>query len=69
MSLTPLSELPSVAGLLSNPDLTAEQRDVYVAMSEGSVSPDEAIRRVMELESARNLTPTAPAASLGGDEL
>ncbi|MBT9394443.1 hypothetical protein KLP40_14825 [Hymenobacter sp. NST-14] len=49
-------QIPStaIARLLSNPELTPEQRDVYVALSQGDITDEEAIQKVMELEASRN---------------
>lgn len=44
----------AIARLLSNPELTPEQRDVYVALSQGKLTEEQAIQQVMVLETARN---------------
>lgn len=54
--MTSNKQVPSaaIARLLSNPELTPEQRDVYVQLSEGNLTEEEAISQVMALETARN---------------
>lgn len=57
-------QIPSatIARLLSNPELTSEQRDVVIALSEGRLSDEEAIQKIMELETARNTRENTAAA-------